>query len=117
MYALSQLLPLLFQLLGPLVALVIVLASARGRAKSLGGVGAGLMLLGGLGNGLVSVLLPMLMREASLSVSTISLLFVPFNLLGIIGLVLLALAVVVGGRTGPANPAAGGTSPNRYDLR
>lgn len=117
MFAFSQLLPLFFQLLGPLVALVIVLAAARGRAKSLGGVGAGLMLLAGLGNALLSVYLPVLMKEGGFSVSTVGLLYLPLNLLGIIGLVLLALAVVAAGRPGPSNPANGGKRPNQYDLR
>lgn len=117
MFALSQLLPMLLQVLGPLIALVIVLAGARGRAKVLGGSGAALLLVCSLGNALVSVYLPVLMREGNLSASTAGLLFLPFNLLGIAGLVLLAVAVVAGCKAHTADPAPGVAQPNQYDPR
>lgn len=117
MFAFSQVLPLMFQLLGPLIALVIVLASARGRAKGLGAAGAALMLLAGLGNGLLSMYLPVLMKAGGFSVASVSLLFLPLNLIGVIGLVLLALAVVAGGRARSGGPVSAPGQPSKYDLR
>lgn len=102
--AFARSLPVLFQVVGPLVALVIVLAAGRGKSKTFGAIGAGLLLLTSLASGLLSIYLPLLMQRAGLSAASVGLLYLPLNLIGLAGLILLAVAVVTGRRGQDAPP-------------
>ena len=98
---------LVLGVIGPLLGLVIVLSSTRGRTRQLGAWGAGLLLLVSAAHRPIMDLL----RPVDLAVNLMQLVF---SLLTVAGIVLLARAVVVGFRAGDASAGngPGGNGPS-----
>ncbi|MDN5725914.1 MAG: hypothetical protein L0G99_08305, partial [Propionibacteriales bacterium] len=85
--------------LGPLAVLIIIAVGARkGLARTLGIVGAIVLLVSTIGRGIIVVTFPLLQQRLDLSVSALSLVFIPFAALDTLAIVLVAVAVVVGTR-------------------
>lgn len=94
--------------LGPLAVLIIIAVGARkGLARTLGIVGAVVLLVSTIGNGLTIRFYPLLQEQLNLSLAALSLIGIPFEALYWLAIMLLAAAVVVGTR----QPALAPQSP------
>ncbi|MGD7789342.1 hypothetical protein ACQCX2_13585 [Propionibacteriaceae bacterium Y1700] len=95
--------------IAPIAAMIIIGVMARGRARILGIGGAALMLLTTVVQQIVNLLIPVIRSEFDLPIASIGLIFIPFSVLHVIAVILLALAVGTAARdarsAGPAQPA------------
>lgn len=99
----------------PVVAAILIAVLARGRARTWGIWGFVVMALGTLVSGMVYSLLPILMEKAELSAAVLGTgLGVVFTVVNMVGVVLLVIAIIVGGRrpvNASATPMAPGQAP------
>lgn len=81
-------------LVGPVVVLVIVLACARGRSRRFGIAGSLLVALGVILSSVLSLALPAVRARFDLPLSAVQFFYLPGDVVGWIGVVLLGVAVV-----------------------
>jgi hypothetical protein len=90
----------------PAAAAILVAVLTRGQARLLGVIGFGIFALEGLLGGAWLLLAPRLVRDTDVSVAVISGAYSGVrSLLAVLGLVLLAIAIVTAGRTGVGRPS------------
>ena len=90
----------------PAAAAILVGVLTRGQARLLGVIGFGIFALEGLLGGAWLLLAPRLVRDTDISVAVISGASSGVrSLLAVLGLVLLAIAIVTAGRTGAGRPS------------
>lgn len=110
----SFLLSLVLRLVGPVVVLIIVLARARGRSRGFGIAGSLLVALGVILSSVLSLMLPALRARFDLPLEVLQFFYLPGDVVGWIGVVLLGVAVVVRTRrTGVSAERSGRWLPTR----
>jgi hypothetical protein len=102
MLSLVSVLTTLFLVAVPLVAAILVALATRGQTRILGATGFGIFALEGLLGGAWVLLAPRLIRDTDLSVALVSGVYSGVrSLLAVLGLVLLAVALINGANRRP----------------